>query len=221
MKAKKRSAAQVREDCLVYDKPVTLQIQVPETGEWQDVQHVHANVNKAVSAQNFNADDDRLRTRLLFRIRYFSALETVRADPQNYRLEYCGEHFEITDYDDFNERRRVIKLTCERFELPVTVWIFKPAFETVLGVRKKVYPQNGTEMQCRWVTKPSVESKVNGVTSVTDHAEITLRMIPEITADCRIQRSDGTLWEIIGTPENTGLSDRWQVFTVRRIGGGA
>ena len=65
MKAKRRTQAQIREDCLVYDKPVTLQRQIPETGTWQDVQHLHANVNKAVSTQNFSAEDDRLRIRLL------------------------------------------------------------------------------------------------------------------------------------------------------------
>ena len=221
MKAKKRSAAQVREDCLVYDKPVMLQMQVPETGIWQDVQHLHASVNKAVSTQNFSAEDDRLRTRLIFKIRYFPELENVRQAPQEYRIIYSGMHFEITDYDDYNERRRVIKLTGERYELPVTVELLIPTVGVVLGVRKKTYPGTGTELKCRWVTKPGEESNVNGVISVTERAEITVRMRPEITADCRIKRADGTLWEIIGTPENTGLSDRWQIFTVRRIGGGA
>lgn len=221
MKAKQRSAAQVREDCTAFDKPIMLQMQVPETGIWQDVQHLHASVNKAVSTQNFSAEDDRLRTRLIFKIRYFPELENVRQAPQEYRIIYSGMHFEITDYDDYNERRRVIKLTGERYELPVTVELLIPTVCVVLGVRKKTYPETGTELSCRWVTKPGEENKVNGVVSVIERAEITVRMRPEITADCRIKRADGTLWEIIGTPENTGLSDRWQVFTVRRIGGGA
>lgn len=221
MKAKQRTPAQIREDCLVYDKPVTLQRQVPETGTWADVQHLHANVNKAVSSQNFSAEDDRLRTRMLFRLRYFPALDAVRDDPQDFRIDYDGRHYEITDYDDYNERRRVIKLTAERYELPVTVELLIPTVGVVLGVRKKTYPETGTELECRWVALPSEEAKVNNVVSVVEHAAITVRMRPDVAAGCRVRCADGSVWEIIGQPENTGLSDRWQVFTVRRISGGA
>jgi head-tail adaptor len=221
MKAKQRTQAQVREDCLVYDKPVILQKQVPDTGAWTDVQHLHANVNKAVSTQNFSAENERLRTRLLFRLRYFAGLDDVRNNPQDYRIAYGGQHYEITDYDDYNERRRVIKLTGERYELTVTVELLIPTTTTVLGVLKKTYPDSGTEIDCMWETQTGEERKVNGIVSVIERAKITARMRPAITADCRLKREDGTLWEIIGVPENTGLSDRWQVFIVRRISGGA
>lgn len=211
----------MREDCLVYDKPVILQKQVPDTGAWTDVQHLHANVNKAVSTQNFSAENERLRTRLLFRLRYFAGLDDVRNNPQDYRIAYGGQHYEITDYDDYNERRRVIKLTGERYELTVTVELLIPTTTTVLGVLKKTYPDSGTEIDCMWETQTGEERKVNGIVSVIERAKITARMRPAITADCRLKREDGTLWEIIGVPENTGLSDRWQVFIVRRISGGA
>ena len=219
MKAKQRTPAQIREDCLVYDKPVTLQRQVPETGTWADVQHLHANVNKAVSSQNFSAEDDRLRTRMLFRLRYFH--DAVRDDPQDFRIDYDGRHYEITDYDDYNERRRVIKLTAERYELPVTVELLIPTVGVVLGVRKKTYPETGTELECRWVSLPSEETKVNNVVSVVEHAAITVRMRPDVAAGCRVRCADGSVWEIIGAPENTGFSDRWQTFKVHRISGGA
>ena len=211
----------MREDCLVYDKPVTLQRQVPETGAWTDVQHLHANVNKAISTQNFSAEDDRLRTRLLFRLRYFPALDAVRDDPQDFRIDYDGRHYEITDYDDYNERRRVIKLTGERYELTVTVELLIPTTATVLGVLKKTYLDSGTEIDCMWETQTGEERKVNGIVSVVERAKLTARCRTAIAADCRIKRSDGSVWEIIGQPENTGLSDRWQVFSVRRISGGA
>ena len=211
----------MREDCLVYDKPMILQKQVPDTGAWTDVQHLHANVNKAVSTQNFSAENERLRTRLLFRLRYFAGLDDVRNNPQDYRIAYGGQHYEITDYDDYNERRRVIKLTGERYELTVTVELLIPTTTTVLGVLKKTYPDSGTEIDCMWETQTGEERKVNGIVSVIERAKITARMRPAITADCRLKREDGTLWEIIGVPENTGLSDRWQVFIVRRISGGA
>ena len=221
MKAKRRTQAQIREDCLVYDKPVTLQRQIPETGTWQDVQHLHANVNKAVSTQNFSAEDDRLRIRLLFRLRYFPELDAVRNTPQDYRLEYLGQHYEITDYDDYQERRRIIRLTGERYELPVTVELLIPTAETVLGVVRAAYPETGMAIGCRWETMPAEERRVNGIVSVIERARVTARMRPAIAADCRLKREDGSVWEIIGTPENTGLSDRWQTFTVRRIAGGA
>lgn len=221
MKAKQRTQAQIREDCLVYDKPVTLQKQIPETGGWQDVQHLHANITKAISTQNFSAEEDRLRSRLLFRMRYFPALEAVRNSPQDFRFDYLGHHYEVTDYDDYQERRRVIRLTCERFELPVTVELLMPTVQNTLGVNRKIYPETGIAVGCRWEVQPSEERKVNGIVSVIERAKITARMRPAITADCRLKREDGTLWKIIGVPENTGLSDRWQVFIVRRISGGA
>ena len=221
MKAKKRTAAQVTEDCLVFDKPVTLQKQIPETGAWQDVQHLHANVNKAISTQNFSAENDRLRIRLLFRLRYYSEMENVRQNLQDYRIDYDGQHYELTDYDDYNERRRVIKLTGELYELPVTVQLLIPTLTTVLGVVRAAYPESGMAIGCRWETMPAEERRVNGIVSVIERARVTARMRPAIAADCRLKRDDGSVWEIIGTPENTGLSDRWQTFTVRRIAGGA
>ena len=221
MKAKQRTAAQVHEDCLVYDKPVILQKQIPDTGAWTDVQHLHANVNKAVSTQQFSVEHARLRQRLLFRLRYYTGLETVRNSLQDYRIDYGGQHYELVDYDDYNERRRVIRLTGELYELPVTVELLMPTTSAVLGVLKKTYPESGTEIACAWETQTGEERKVNGIVSVVERAKLTARCRPVIAADCRIKRSDGTVWEIIGTPENTGLSDRWQVFTVQRISGGA
>lgn len=220
MKAKKRTAAQVTEDCLVYDKPVTLQKQIPETGSWQDVQHLHANVNKAVSTENFSAENDRLRIRLLFRVRYYAGMDEVRQNLQDYRIDYGGQHYELTDYADYNERRRVIKLTGELYELPVTVQLLIPTIATVLGVQTKTYPATGTDIDCRWVPTASEERTVNGIVSVVERAKLTMRMVPAVQAGYRILRGDGTLWEIIGAPENTGYSDRWQTFTVRRISGG-
>ena len=96
-----------------------------------------------------------------------------------------------------------------------------PTTTTVLGVLKKTYPDSGTEIDCMWETQTGEERKVNGIVSVVERGKLTARCRPAIAADCRIKRSDGSVWEIIGQPENTGLSDRWQVFIVRRISGGA
>lgn len=221
MRAKQRTQTQIHEDCLVYDKPVILQKQIPDTGAWTDVQHLHANVNKAVSTQNFSAENERLRQRLLFRLRYYAELENVRHSLQDYRIDYSGQHFELVDYDDYNERRRVIKLTGELYELPITVELLTPTTVTVLGVPKKTYPASGVSIDCAWETLTGEERKVNGIVSVVERARITVRSRTAIAANCAIKCTDGTLWEIAEPPENTGLSDRWQVFTVRRISGGA
>lgn len=221
MKAKRRTAAQVAEDCLVYDKPVMLQQQIPETGAWTDVQHLHVNVNKAVSPQGFSAENERLRQRLLFRLRYYSELENVRNHLQDYRIVYNGLHYELTDYDDYNERRRVVKLTGELYELPVTVMLLIPQSVRVLGVLKKQYPETGAELACTWETVSSEEKTVNRIVSVSERAKLTFRCISQINADCRIRRADGTIWEIIGQPENTGLAGRWMTAIVQRVSGGA
>ena len=221
MKAKKRTAAQVAEDCLVYDKPITLQQQVANTGTWSDVQHIHANINKAGAGGGFSAENDRLRLRLLFRMRYFTLLETIRSSLQDYRILYNGQHYEITDYDDYCERRRVIKLTGELYELPVTVTLLTPTTSTVLGVLTKTYPATGTAASCIWESLQSDEQNVNGVISVKERAKLTFRSISTIQPDCRILRADGSTWEITGQTESTGLAGRWMEVTVQRISGGA
>lgn len=220
MRAKQRTQAQIREDCLVYDKPVTLQKQIADSGAWTDVQHLHANVNKDMSEQRFSAENERVRQRLVFRLRYYPELDNVRNCLQDYRIDYEGRHYELTDYDDYNERRRVIRLTGELYELPVTVELLIPTTSTVLGVRKKTYPASGTAIDCAWDMLQGEEQTVNGVVSVVERARVTVRCRTVIAANCRLKCADGSVWEIIGAPENTGLSDRWQVLTVRRISGG-
>lgn len=160
-------------------------------------------------------------TRLIFRLRYFPTLEEVRSDPQSFRIEYLGQHYEMTDYDDYNERRRVIKLTGEHYELPVTVEVLVPTTANILGVLRKAYPERGFEADCEWVNLGTDEKSVNGVVSVTERVKMTVRSRSGITSACRIRRADGSLWDIVGAPDNTALADRWQVFTVQRVKGGA
>lgn len=95
----------------VYDKPVLLQKQIAGTGAWEDVQSLHAEVNKNVTQQSYSPENDRVRQCLVFRMRYNPILESVRNAPQDYRISYRGQHFELVDYDDYMERRREIKLT--------------------------------------------------------------------------------------------------------------
>lgn len=206
---------------IVYDKPVTLQRQVAGTGAWEDVQSLHAEVNKNISQQNYSPENERVRQRLVFKIRYNPTLESVRNALQDYRMVYRGQHYELVDYDDYKEHRRGIKLTGELYELPVTIQLLAPVTTMVLGVPKKVYPDSGPEIDCAWDGMQPEERRVNGIVSVVERAKITIRTRSAVTANCAVRCADGSVWEIIGSPEDTGLSNRWSVFYVRRVSGGA
>lgn len=206
---------------IVYDKPVTLQRQVAGTGAWEDVQSLHAEVNKSISQQNYSPENERVRQRLVFKIRYNPTLESVRNALQDYRMVYRGQHYELVDYDDYKEHRRGIKLTGELYELPVTIQLLVPVTTMVLGVPKKVYPDSGPEIDCAWDGMQPDERRVNGIVSVVERAKITIRTRSAVTANCAVRCADGSVWEIIGSPEDTGLSNRWSVFYVRRVSGGA
>ena len=135
MKAKHRTAAQVAEDCLVYDKPVTLQHYAD--GVWRDAAHLHAAVNRAVGAE---------QPHFLFRVRYFALLDSVRRHPQTFRLLFFGDCCEIADYDDYNERHRVIKLTAKRMICGTLTLISQQ--ETLDRLRQPVMTEQPRDVYC-------------------------------------------------------------------------
>ena len=116
MKAKRRTQTQVNEDNTVYDKPIMLQKQDEETELWENVQHLHASVNKAGGTENFAARADQFHARLQFKLRYYPGFEQVRSAPQLWRIIYNGEQYEIIDYDDYLERHRVVRLIGKRYD---------------------------------------------------------------------------------------------------------
>ena len=98
-----------------YDKPVTIQQQDPDTEEWSDRWKLHARVNKTGGGQSLNAGADQYRATLTFEVRYFKALEELRYNPQPFRVLYRGHSFKLTDYDDFMEEHRTVKLVSEAY----------------------------------------------------------------------------------------------------------
>lgn len=96
-----------------YDKPITIQVQDPETEEWVDKLHLHAYVNKTGGGTAFNAGADQYRASLTFKLRYVKALEDLQYSPQPYRVIYRGHTFKVVDYDDYQEQHREIKLVGE------------------------------------------------------------------------------------------------------------
>lgn len=95
---------------MTFDKPITIQVQDLTTEEWTDALYLHAHVNKTGSAHTFNAGADQYRVSLTFTLRYGRELEAVAYSPQPYRVLYNGRKFKVTDYDDFMEQHRTIKL---------------------------------------------------------------------------------------------------------------
>lgn len=100
---------------MTYDKPITIQVQDSDTEQWADKWHLHARVNKTGGGQALSASADQFRAVLTFEVRYFSALEEMRYNPQPFRIVYRGHTFKLTDYDDFMEQHQTVKLVGEAY----------------------------------------------------------------------------------------------------------
>lgn len=72
-----------------------------------------------------------------------------------------------------------------------------------------------------WKSFGGTETTVNGVYSIEDTAQVTTRYRPDIKANCHLKLADGRIYEILGEPENPDMANRWLVFKVRRVKGGA
>ena len=100
----------------MYNKPIILQAQNPETEEWEDKLKLHAAVNKTGGGSGFNAGTDQYNASLTFRVRYVKALEDLAYNTQPFRILYRGRSFKVVDYDDYMEQHREIKLVGELYE---------------------------------------------------------------------------------------------------------
>lgn len=100
----------------MYDKPIIIQVQDPETEEWADKLRLHAAVNKTGGGSGFNAGTDQHNAGLTFKLRYVRALEDLAYNTQPYRIIYRGRAFKVVDYDDYMEQHREIKLVGELYE---------------------------------------------------------------------------------------------------------
>lgn len=101
---------------MTYDKPITVQVQDPDTEEWRDELHLHARVNKTGGGARLNAGADQYTASLTFEVRYVRALEELAYNTQPYRVVYRGRKFKVVDYDDFMEQHRTVKLVGEFYE---------------------------------------------------------------------------------------------------------
>lgn len=102
----------------VYDKPIMIQVQNPETEDWEDAfdKNLHAKVNKTGGGTTMNAGADQYRATLTFELRYTKELEDINYSPQEYRIKYRGRTFKVTNYDDYMEQHRTVRLVGEFYE---------------------------------------------------------------------------------------------------------
>lgn len=106
-------------------------------------------------------------------------------------------------------------------ELRTPVKLLIPTIQKYNGVSKKVYPKDSEIILfVNWKTFGGTETAVNGVVSIVDTAEVTTWYRPDITANCRLLRENGSVYEIISEPENCDMSNQFCEFKVERVKGG-
>lgn len=101
---------------MTYDKPVIIQKQDEITEKWGNVLFLHAHVNKTGGSQSYAADAEQFHAKLNFDFRYCRALEEIRYQPQIYRILYRHHQFQITDYDDYQEQHRTVRIVGVLYE---------------------------------------------------------------------------------------------------------
>ncbi len=95
---------------MVFDKPITIQKINEETEQWEDLYSLHARINKTSGSEYLNAGANQSKSNRVFEIRYFKELEDIDSRRGLYRIVYRDRTYNITDYDDYFEQHKTIKL---------------------------------------------------------------------------------------------------------------
>lgn len=97
---------------MVYDKPIIIQKINEDTEEWEDLfdKPLHAKVNKSGGSEYLNAGANQSKSNRVFEIRYFKDLEDIDENRGMYRIVYRDRFYNITDYDDYLEQHKTVKL---------------------------------------------------------------------------------------------------------------
>ena len=103
------------------------------------------------------------------------------------------------------------------YDTPVE--LFNPTYETVIGVTKKVYPEKGELVFCKFKTYGGTESTVNGQLAVIDTANVETWYRPDITSASQI-RLGSKKYEVMGEPEDVEQRHQILKFKVRGVKGG-
>lgn len=96
----------------MFDKPIIIQKIDEATEKWVPLfdKPLHAKVNKSNGSEYLNAGASRSKATRVFEVRYFKDLEDIALNTNMYRLVYRGHIYNITDYDDYQERHQTVKL---------------------------------------------------------------------------------------------------------------
>ena len=105
------------------------------------------------------------------------------------------------------------------FPYDTPVELFNPTYQKVKGVNKKVYPEKGELIYCKFKTYGGTETTVNGVLTVIDTANIETWYRPDITSASQIRLGAKT-YEVMGEPENIEQRNQFLKFKVRGVKGG-
>ena len=73
----------------------------------------HARVNKSSGSEYLGSGSTQSTAQKVFVVRYSSVIADIELNTQLYRIEYAGVIYDVTDYDDFNELHREVKLLGE------------------------------------------------------------------------------------------------------------
>lgn len=89
------------------------------------------------------------------------------------------------------------------------------------GVLVKSYSAAG-QIVANFATFGGTEITSNGILAVEDTATVTTWYRPDIKSGCRVVRlTDNAAFDVIGEPENVEMRNKYLIFKVRRVKGGA
>lgn len=95
---------------MVYDKSIKIQKINEESELWEDLFSLHARVNKSGGSEYLNAGANQSKSNRVFEVRYFKDLEDIDENRGLYRIVYRDRYYNITDYDDYQEEHKSVKL---------------------------------------------------------------------------------------------------------------
>lgn len=89
---------------------ITLQ-KLNEQRKWEDVLTLHAGVNRAKGSEALDGGAVQASMVLNFDVRYCSQVAELRLNTQQFRILYAGGTYKVTEFDDYFERHRNVRLT--------------------------------------------------------------------------------------------------------------